>query len=335
MIGHTRPTLKEIAKKVGVSESAASLALSGKPGVSDATRSRVLQVAEELQWTPNHAARVLSGAPSQTVGFVIARDIEDVGSEAFFLHFITGIQSRMSARGYGLLLQSVASVEEEIALYRQWRSANRVDAVVLVDLRFDDPRPSALAQMDLPAVLTGAADPQGRIPAITLDDAALMRQILDYLRSKGHTRIAYICGDLHLLHIGQRVKEFRAELSNGLVLETDFAPASASEAMSEALDSKDRPTAVIFDNELLAAAGMGEIRARGLSIPEDISVIVWEDSAAVQFMDPPLTALSRDAFALGQLVAQKLLDQINGKKVVDDQYPLAQLVERKSVAKAH
>ena len=90
--GGKRPKLKDIAREVGVSESAASLALAGKPGVSEATREKILAVAKEMRWEPNHAAKVLSGARTEAIGLVLARDMRDVGSEAIFLRFLTGIE---------------------------------------------------------------------------------------------------------------------------------------------------------------------------------------------------------------------------------------------------
>jgi DNA-binding LacI/PurR family transcriptional regulator len=93
-------------------ETAASFALNGKPGVSEETRRRVLAVVEELQWTPNHAAQVLSGARSMTIGLAVARSVQDVGSELFFLRLITGMHTVLSARRYGLLFQVAESVED-------------------------------------------------------------------------------------------------------------------------------------------------------------------------------------------------------------------------------
>lgn len=231
------PTLKDIAARVGISESAASLALAGKPGVYEKTRQAVLEVAEELGWTPNHAARVLSGSRSETIGLVFARDVEDVGSEAFFLQFLTGLQEILSAKDYGLLMQAVESVDEEIAVYRKWKRANRVDAVVLIDLRNDDPRPQAVHEMGLPAIIAGGSDPRGLLPEIITCDKEAMRLILDYLGDHHHERIAYICGDENLAHISKRIEEFRAgqAQTQRAVFPTDFSAIAGARAAEEAL----------------------------------------------------------------------------------------------------
>lgn len=327
------PKLKDIAQRVGVSESAASLALSGKPGVSDATRKKILAVAKEMHWEPNYAARVLAGSKPEVIGMVLARNVKDVGSEAFFMRFLTGIQQALSARGYGLLLQTVGSTEEELSVYRRWRSARRVDAVILTDLHVDDPRPRALVEMGMPAIITGAADREGLLPALVLDDAAAMSRIIDFLTNRGHQSVAYVCGESQLRHIRDRIREFDEHVKRAggspHVFPTDFSAQSAADATVAALECG--PTAIIFDNEFLALAGMAAIRRMGMQIPDDVSVVVWEDSAVAQVTEPALTALQRDAFALGVRVTERLLALLDGREPAPEPEPEPALNVRASV----
>lgn len=333
--GSVRPTLKDIAVRAGISESAASFALSGKPGVSAQTRAKVLKLAEEMEWVPNHAAKSLAGARSETVGLVISRRIEDVGSEAFFLRLLTGIQAALSTRGYGLLLQSVGSVEEEMRTYVRWSAAARVDAVILIDLSIDDPRPAKIVELGLPAVITGGPDPEHLVPAVSIDDSKAMEQIIEYLFSQGHRCLGYVSGKTSFLHINQRVESFRAvtSLRGGIPLvgKTDFSPDSATHATAELAESSPRPTVLIYDNEVMALAGIAELRRRGFDIPRDVSVIVWEDSPVVAMVEPPLTALQRDAFQLGSEVATKVLRILDGDSVADESRSIPTLVVRNSV----
>lgn len=328
------PKLKDIAERVGVSESAASLALSGKPGVSTATRERILAVAEEMQWEPNYAAQVLSGASTGIIGLVIIRDLDEVGSEAFFFRFLTGLEEELSIDGYALLLQVAKSIQDETEIYRKWRSARKVDAVVLVDLRTDDIRPQVLKDIGLPAIITGAADPHGYVPSLRTDDAAALEQVVSLLGDLNHRDVAYVCGDPQLTHILQRViafKEAVGELGGEpRVLPTDFSADRAAAATEELL--KKRPSAIIFDNEILALAGMGVIRAHGLDVPGDISVVVCEDSVVAEVIDPPLTALQRDAFSLGRQVARRLLDHLADGDPAPRYAPVPTIAMRKSVA---
>ncbi|HEY9330501.1 MAG TPA: LacI family DNA-binding transcriptional regulator [Streptomyces sp.] len=332
-----RLTLRDIAGLAGVSETAASFALNGKPGVSAKTRERILAVAEEHGWEPHHAAKVLTGAKSQTVGLVIARSARDVGSESFFMRFMTGLQSVLSKRRQSLLLQVVDSVEAEIDTYRRWHLANRVDAVILVDLRVDDPRPDALAALGMPAVIAGGPDPRGRLPAVTIDDREPMRRIIEHLHDTGHESVAYVCGTGEMLHITRRIDAFHGGardlgLPGHFVMSTDFSASSAARATRLLLSSDDRPTALVYDNEILAVAGLGEIRRLGLAVPADVCVVVWEDTLIAGAMEPPLTALGRDAFAFGSDVADRLMATLDGtaEGMGDTAESVPELIERSS-----
>ncbi|GAA3034908.1 hypothetical protein GCM10020000_10410 [Streptomyces olivoverticillatus] len=164
-----RPTIKDIARRAGVSESAVSFALNGRPGVSAATRDRVRRVAEQLGWQPSTAARALSGEGSATVGLVLARPARTLGVESFFLQLVSGVQEALAARRLGLLFQVVEDTDAECALYRRWWAEHRVDGLLVVDPRDGDPRPALLAELGLPAVLIGAppatAPPRTAVPS--------------------------------------------------------------------------------------------------------------------------------------------------------------------------
>ncbi|MFB1042721.1 LacI family DNA-binding transcriptional regulator, partial [Streptomyces chrestomyceticus] len=154
-----RPTMKDIAERAGVSPSAVSFALNDRDGVSPATRARIRQVAEELGWQPNSAARALSGERSGCVGLVLARPARTLGVESFFLQLVSGIQEALAARRVALLFQVVEDLDAECATYRRWWAERRVDGVLVVDPRTEDPRPALLASLTLPTVVIGDTHP--------------------------------------------------------------------------------------------------------------------------------------------------------------------------------
>ncbi|WP_234309748.1 LacI family DNA-binding transcriptional regulator, partial [Streptomyces rimosus] len=147
--------MKDIAERAGVSPSAVSFALNDRDGVSPDTRARIREVAEELGWQPNSAARALSGERSGCVGLVLARPAHTLGVESFFLQLVSGIQEALAAQRVALLFQVVEDLDAECAIYRRWWAERRVDGVLVVDPRAEDPRPALLASLALPTVVIG------------------------------------------------------------------------------------------------------------------------------------------------------------------------------------
>ena len=151
----SRVTINEIARRSGVSKGAVSYALNNRPGVSAEARARILAVADQLGWAPNRTARLLSGSRTDSFGLVLARDPRTLASEPFYMEFVAGLESVLSTRSYALLLQVCVDLDSELATYRKWSSERRVDAVVVVDVRVDDPRLPLLTELELPALFVG------------------------------------------------------------------------------------------------------------------------------------------------------------------------------------
>ncbi|MFD9012982.1 LacI family DNA-binding transcriptional regulator [Streptomyces sp. NPDC059552] len=342
-----RPTIKDIARQAGVSESAVSFALNDRPGVSQDTRARIRRVAEELGWQPNSAARALSGERSGAVGLVLARPAHTLGVESFFLQLVSGIQEVLSTARTALLFQVVEDIDAECAVYRRWWAERRVDGVLVVDPRTSDPRPALLEQLALPAVTIGEAAPTddsgsgsgsgpvagsgagagvgvGRVPAGTLssvraDDARAMAQVLDHLHELGHRRITHIAGLPGLAHTVRRMESLRTEAARrGLgpdqvrSVVTDYSDAEGAAATRRVLAEPLPPTALVYDNDVMAVAGSAVAAELGIPVPGRLSIVAWDDSALCRVTHPRLTALVRDTAGFGRLAAEELLAVLAG-----------------------
>ncbi|MDJ0381899.1 LacI family DNA-binding transcriptional regulator [Streptomyces sp. G-G2] len=316
-----RPTIKDIARQAGVSESAVSFALNDRPGVSQDTRARIRGVAEELGWQPNIAARALSGERSGAVGLVLARPAHTLGVESFFLQLVAGIQEVLAVQRTALLFQVVEDLDAECALYRRWWAERRVDGVLVVDPRTDDPRPRLLEGLGLPAVTVGEAggpDP-AVLSSVRADDTGAMAQILDYLHALGHRRITHIAGLPGLEHTARRIASLRAEADRRglggtevLSITTDYSDAQGAEATRRVLGGPLPPTALVYDNDVMAVAGLAVAAEAGIAVPGRLSVVAWDDSALCRVTHPRLTALVRDTAAFGRLAADELLAVLAG-----------------------
>jgi DNA-binding LacI/PurR family transcriptional regulator len=222
-----RVTIRDIAERAGVSKGAVSYALNGRPGVSDDTRGRILAIAHELGWYPNRAARALSAARADAVGLVLARPARTLALEPFFMEFIAGVERELSAHSIALTLQLVHDVDQEIAIYRRWWGEHRVDGVLMVDLRVEDPRVEELVRLGLPAVVVGGPLENGRLPAVWHDEAAVIVEAVQYLAALGHRRLAEVTGDGEFVHTRQRADAFRRATGefelDARVVETDYS----------------------------------------------------------------------------------------------------------------
>lgn len=313
----TRVTINDIADRAGVSIGAVSFALNGRKGVSDETRERVIRVADELGWAPASAAKSLAGSKTETFGLVLARDPNNLGVESFYMQFLAGLEAELSQRSYGLLLQVVPSVDEELETIRKWRNARRVDGLLLVDVRLHDPRIAFLSDSSLmPAVVVGDPSVAGGLTCVWTDDAASMREAVQHLAGLGHRRIARVAGLDYFAHTNIRDKAFLEETAalgiEASVLRTDYSPETGAAVTRLALEGQDRPTAFIYDNDVMAVAGLTVAMELGLSVPGDVSIIAWDDSVLCEHTFPKLTALSHDVVAFGAHVARRLFSVVGG-----------------------
>ncbi|MBO0869238.1 MAG: LacI family DNA-binding transcriptional regulator [Micromonosporaceae bacterium] len=333
-----RPTISDIARRAGASKATVSFALNGRPGVSEATRRRILAIAEEIGWSPNSAARALTGAAAGAVGLALCRPARTLGIEPFFMELISGMEAELSARSCALTLQVVPDPETEIAAYRRWWAERRVDGVFLCDLRVADPRVPVLAELQLPAVVVGGPAGSGGLHSVASNDAASIVETVRYLAALGHRRVARVSGLPELQHTAIRGTAF-AEICDELGLEqavtvtSDYTGEDGARATRRLLSGAPRPTAIIYDNDIMAIAALSVAQEMGLRVPEDLSIVAWDDSALCQLVNPSLTALSRDIPGYGAHAARHLLALIAGEQpVADHRDEAAHLIPRRSTA---
>lgn len=334
-----RPTIADIARQAGVSKGAVSYALNGQPGVSEATRQRVLAIAEEIGWNPNSAARALSGAAANAIGLALRRPARVLGLEPFYMELISGVEAELAADSYALMLQVVADSQAEIGVYRRWWGERRVDGVLLCDLRVDDQRVKALEDMQLPAVVIGGPDGVGGLANAWNDDGAALAETVEYLAALGHRRLGRIAGLSDLRHTRARAEAFdqvcrRLQLELAVTEPTDYSGEQGAQATRRLLSGADRPTALIYDNDVMAIAGLSVAQEMGLAVPGDLSLVAFDDSPLCRLVHPPLTALSRDIPAHGAQAARQLLEVISGERPPTSQQMMtATLIPRGSTAR--
>jgi DNA-binding LacI/PurR family transcriptional regulator len=272
-----------------------------------------------------------------TVGLAICRPARLLGLEPFYMEFVSGIESVLAERSCSLLLRLVGSLEEEIHLQERWWRQRQVGGSVLVDFHQDDPRVAPLAEIGLPAVAVGHPSLTGGFPSVWTDDATAVAEAVRYLAALGHRRIARVGGPAGLGHSAIRSAAFEktmAELGlgGGRHLETGFSGEEGARATRSLLLSPERPTAIVYDNDIMAVAGLGVAAEMGIAVPDELSLLAWDDSQLCRLTHPTLSAMSHDVHGFGAQVARTLFDVIAGEDVPSRPVATPELVPRASTA---
>ncbi|MBB6118680.1 LacI family DNA-binding transcriptional regulator [Nocardiopsis algeriensis] len=312
-----RPTIMDIARAAGVSKGAVSYALNGRPGVSEETRERILGIARDLGWAPSTTARALSpGGRVGAIGMVVDRPAHALGVEPFFTQLLTGIETELASSDTDLILRVTDDAGAEADAYRRWAAERRVDGVIMVDLRIDDPRVALVEGLALPAVVLGGPGGTGALPCLYTDDASSVREVVRYLAALGHRRITRVAGPAEFLHTRDRTLAFEEATAGvgaaGDTVHADYTGESATRATRRLLALADRPTALVFDNDVMALAGLGVAHEMGVDVPSQLSIVAWDDSALCQLVRPSLTAVARDVVACGRQVAGMIAEAVGG-----------------------
>jgi DNA-binding LacI/PurR family transcriptional regulator len=298
-----------------VSRIAVSYALNGRPGVSADLRERILGIARELGYRANGPALALHGAAANAIGLVLLRSSAALTVEVFRRQLIAGIQAELAGRGFGLALQLVADLSEETRVHRRWSAERRVDGVLICDLRVDDPRIAEVRRLGLPAALI-ASTPDAGLPGAWCDDIGWTLELADHLAGLGHVRVARVSGPPGMVHTTIRDDTMaRACAERGMTLtivHADYTGTAGAERTRELLRGPERPTAIVYDNDVMAVAGLGVAGELGLAVPADLSIVACEDSPLCQVVGPPLTVVRRDIAAYGGLAVQQLFAALDG-----------------------
>ncbi|MFD0313879.1 LacI family DNA-binding transcriptional regulator [Streptomyces flavalbus] len=329
--GSTRPTSRDVAQAAGVSQAAVSLVLGDKwrGRVSETTAQRVRQAALDLGYRPNLAARNLRLGHTRTVLLVVPALTTE-----FFAGVYTGAARVAAEHGFGVVLYpSPEGIGPAKDPFHSAQAA--LDGVIASSMAAD--ALTALRGDQLPLVMLDS-DPHGSHGATTvnLDIADGVHQIADHLLGLGHRAFLHLAADVPSWTFDVRARELAKRLDTvpGTTLRTTRAPLSIDAALTAteaALTADPRPTAVVCDDDKLAAGAYKALRRLGLRIPDDISVTGLDDLALATAIDPELTTVHLDAELFGERGMHALLAVLDGREPEHGDIPV-RLVVRASTA---
>ncbi|MEU6536570.1 LacI family DNA-binding transcriptional regulator [Streptomyces sp. NPDC047000] len=311
-----RPTLEEVAARAGVGRGTVSRVINGSPRVSEATRAAVQAAVAELGYVPNTAARALAANRTNAIAMVVPEPETRFFAEPYFSDMLRGVGSAITHTEMQLLLIFAGSDRERRRL-AQYLAAHRVDGVLLVSVHADDPLPDLLAQLEIPAVISGPRSAAESLTSVDSDNFGGGRQAVEHLLSKGHRTIAHITGRLDVYGAQRRADGYRAALRDAgieadelLVEPGDFTEEGGRRAMTRLLARRPGLDAVFAGSDVTAAGARQVLREAGRRIPDDVALVGYDDSAIAHHMDPPLSSVRQPIEEMGRAMFDLLLADI-------------------------
>jgi LacI family transcriptional regulator len=327
-------TIMDVARASGVSYATVSRVLSGYEFVRESTRNRVMKAVEHLGYVANLQARSLAGGRSQIIGLLVPNlDNSYVGT------IMRGIDQELERANYDLVLYTSHRHPGHESFYVSAIANGLTEGLLLVAPLVPTTYLEALREQNFPYVLIDQADTTENSSVVEATNWQGAYEATRYLSQLGHTRIAFITGALAVRSAVDRLRGYKAALADcdipvrkDLVIEGDYQQQTGYEAAKSLLQSLDPPpTAIFASNDLSAFGAMDAARECGLRIPDDISIIGFDDIPQASLVYPKLTTVRQPLEQMGQVAVKILLEQIEDRSRPPQRVALAtQLVIRDS-----
>jgi LacI family transcriptional regulator len=329
----TLATVKDVARRAGVSTSTVSHVLNETRWVSDELRRRVLDASDELGFEPNAVARSLKIKRSFTIGLVIS----DIGNP-FFTAVVRGVEDMAQGAGYTVILGNSDEDPDKEEAYLRILSAKRIDGLILAPTGQTHDYLRRLVGTGFPLVLLDRIVPELSAPAVLLDNQAAARDAVEHLITLGHRTIGMVAGKPHISSTVDRLAGYRQALEEagiafdeGLVVSGGSQIDAARRATGALLERRNRPSALFVANNLMTIGAVAAIEDHDLLVPDDVAVVGFDDFPWANVFRPTLTCVAQPTYELGRAAAELVLRAIDGTSDASEQIVLhGELIVRES-----
>ena len=311
-------SMKDIAKQCHVSVASVSKALNGYSDIGEETRNLIITTAHEMGYLPNSSARALKTKKSYNLGVLFVDAAMNGLTHEYFNHVLESFKYRAEEKGYDITFIAGNTAGQKMSFYERCRYRG-VDGVLVACFKYYEEDIQDLIRSELPVVTIDHTF-EGKI-AVVSNNVQGMEELVSYIYSMGHKKIAYIHGDDTPVTRNRLSGFYRTTQRYGLEIPDEYVRASsyrnlemAAKATGELLDLPNPPTCIMYPDDYAAVGGMNEIRERGLRIPEDISITGYDGIDLVRMMEPRLTTLCQDTKQIGKMAAEKLISLIEQPK---------------------
>jgi LacI family transcriptional regulator len=308
-------TIERVAEEAGVSPSTVSRILNGTAVVSEAKKAAVDEAVARLGFVPNPMARGLAGGRTLSIG-VVTQAIDS----PFYGASLRGIEDTLDPAGYSPLFVSGHWDAQKEKRCIEVLLSRRVDGIIVLTGRLTDAALKSFAQR-VPVVATGRSIKGAGLFSLNFDNREGGRLATQHLIDSGHRKIAFISGDAHHPDASQRLTGYRTALEQAgiafkpeLVVQGDYNEASGLEAVSRLMAKRQKFTAIFAANDQMAIGAAHGLQRHALRVPEDVSLVGFDDLPSSLYALPPLTTVHQPAYDMGRLAAEALLQLLDGVK---------------------
>ncbi|MEW9123210.1 MAG: LacI family DNA-binding transcriptional regulator [Thermotaleaceae bacterium] len=313
-------TIKDVAKKAGVSISTVSRVINNSKPVSSEIRQKVLEVIEETGYSPNPVARSLVMKKSQLIGVIIP-DI----SNFFIGEILNGIEEIGKMYGYDILLCNTYGDLEQELRYLKLLRAKQVEGIVLMTWYMHDKLTEYLAEEEIPLVLINRNTSQLDIPSVSIDNFKGAYEMTKYLIEAGHQSIGFIRNNLDKDAFGfeqyrgykQAMEESNLEINERLLQYGNFSLEKAYQIVKQFIEEKIVPSAIFATSDVMAIGAINALLDHGYKVPEDVSVVGFNDIKLASIYRPNLTTIHQPIYDLGAVAMRMIIKLINEEEIQD------------------
>lgn len=313
-------SIKDVAKLANVSISAVSKTLNGYSDVSESTRRKVMQAAEELNYFPNRLAKNLKHKVTKTIALIISNFEQANGKDGVMFQIMTGVYAAAQHYQYEVVIYTRSLSEQQDKSYWQFCKENKIAGVVISGLRTTDPYFQELVDSEFPCMVVDADIVGPHTGSVITDNVGAARRAVEYLIEKGHREIGMINGHSFAAVSIQRLQGYREALENAgitfdesRVIEANFSEQEAYEATEPYLDKHPEVTALFISSDLMAIGFMTRCRELNIRIPEDISIIGFDDIVLSSYTTPRLSTVRQDFTKIGYTAFEEVIKMLENQ----------------------
>lgn len=306
-------TIRDVAKRAGVSTSTVSHVINQTRFVSENTRGRVLDAMRELEYKPNQLARSLRSRRTNTFGVLLPDS-----ANPYFAAILAGIEAASFERGYNIIIGNANNDPQREYTYLDVLTSKQIDGMLLISTGSFSESIRILQEQKVPVVLVDRPDQQGTLDVVMANNRQGGVLATHHLIERGHQRIACIAGPDHLMNSVERREGYFEALqaagidhSPAMLVNGNFDTENGYTACQQLLDLPHRPTAIFACNDLMAIGALRAISERGLRVPDDISLVGFDNIQLASYTVPRLTTIKQPTAALGRRAVERLIERVS------------------------